>query len=81
MLVHKNVDKQSGIVRVAKVTAGFTLLPVGMALLVLPGPGLPVLAAGLMLLGDEYAWAAKARDGMTSITKRSVTWLQQRAFR
>jgi hypothetical protein len=34
-----------------------------------------------MLLADEYAWAAKARDGMTSLTKRSVAWLQQRAFR
>ena len=39
---------------------GGTLLLVGVALLVLPGPGLPVIAAGLALLATEFFWARRA---------------------
>jgi tellurite resistance protein TerC len=36
---------------------GATLLVVGLALTVLPGPGLPVIFVGLAILGNEFAWA------------------------
>lgn len=36
---------------------GGTLLLIGVALLVLPGPGLVVIAAGLGVLAIEFAWA------------------------
>ncbi|MGV8847656.1 PGPGW domain-containing protein [Tessaracoccus sp.] len=36
---------------------GFLLLLVGVAALVLPGPGLLFIAAGLALLSTQYAWA------------------------
>jgi hypothetical protein len=75
------VEKPHQIVRVAKVTAGFVLLPVGVAMLVLPGPGLPVVAASLILLEDEFTWAGKAREGMTDLGKRGVDWLKQKALR
>jgi hypothetical protein len=45
--------------RIARVVGGWTLLGVGGALLVLPGPGLLVIAAGLALLATEYEWAAR----------------------
>jgi hypothetical protein len=45
--------------RIARVTGGWALLAVGAALLVLPGPGLLVIAAGLALLATEYTWAAR----------------------
>lgn len=45
--------------RIARIVGGWALLAVGAALLVLPGPGLLVLAAGLALLATEYAWAAR----------------------
>jgi hypothetical protein len=45
--------------RLARLVGGWTLLAVGAALLVLPGPGLLVLAAGLALLATEYVWAAR----------------------
>jgi hypothetical protein len=45
--------------RIARVIGGWALLAVGAALLVLPGPGLLVIAGGLALLATEYAWAAR----------------------
>ena len=75
------VDKPKHFVRYAKITAGFALLPVGAALLVLPGPGLPVLACSLMLLEDEYSWAGSAREGLTQGARRGANWLQTKALR
>lgn len=58
--------------------AGFTVLAIGIALLVLPGPGIVVLIIGLAILATEYEiariWLKKARqkyqDGKKFITKR-----------
>lgn len=74
------MEKRSQIVRVAKVTIGFALLPVGVVMFVLPGPGLPVVAAGLILLEGEFVWAGKARVGMTDLGKRGLGWLKQKAL-
>ena len=41
---------------------GFTVLLFGLALLVLPGPGIPTLLIGLSLLAAEYEWARKNLD-------------------
>ncbi|PJC45027.1 hypothetical protein CO038_00705 [Candidatus Pacearchaeota archaeon CG_4_9_14_0_2_um_filter_39_13] len=38
---------------------GVTLLIVGVALLVLPGPGILVIFIGLVVLAGEYVWAKK----------------------
>lgn len=43
--------------RVAIEISGFLLVLVGLAALVLPGPGLLFIAAGLALLSTQYAWA------------------------
>ncbi len=42
---------------VMALTVGGTLVAVGIALLVLPGPGLLLIAVGLALLATEFAWA------------------------
>jgi hypothetical protein len=39
---------------------GGVVVGAGVAMLVLPGPGLVTIALGLGLLGREYAWAARA---------------------
>ena len=57
-------------VRAVIVAGGFLLLAVGAALMVLPGPGIPVAAAGLGLLALEFTWARRLRD-----------WLLARAAR
>ena len=38
-------------------TVGFTFLIVGLILLVLPGPGIPLILIGLAILASEFAWA------------------------
>jgi tellurite resistance protein TerC len=43
--------------RIAVSVVGFTVLATGVAMLVLPGPGMVVIPAGLAILGLEYAWA------------------------
>ncbi len=52
--------------RIAITIAGFTVLIAGVAMLVLPGPGLLVIIAGLAILATEYVWAqrllAKAKE-------------------
>jgi len=49
--------ERSRIVRVAVVVAGFVVVLAGLAMIVLPGPGLPVLAVGLAVLALEFVWA------------------------
>lgn len=39
---------------------GGALVLAGLAMLVLPGPGILVVALGFAVLGTEYAWAAAA---------------------
>ena len=43
--------------RYAVTIAGFGVLAVGAALLVLPGPGLLLIVVGLAILATEYVWA------------------------
>lgn len=41
---------------------GWVLVVVGIALLVLPGPGMLALVAGIALLAQHYSWARRAFD-------------------
>ena len=38
-------------------TVGITLLVLGIVFLVLPGPGIPLIIAGLAILATEFTWA------------------------
>lgn len=38
---------------------GFTILLIGAAMLILPGPGIVVIIAGLMILAGQYLWARR----------------------
>ncbi|HET7312671.1 MAG TPA: PGPGW domain-containing protein [Mycobacteriales bacterium] len=54
------VRSQARVARRAVVTlAGVVLLAVGAVLLIAPGPGLIVVALGLLVLGTEYEWARR----------------------
>ncbi len=41
---------------------GGLLVVVGVVLLVLPGPGIPLIIVGLAVLGAEFAWARRTLD-------------------
>jgi uncharacterized protein (TIGR02611 family) len=45
--------------RLVFAVAGFTVLVAGLAMLVLPGPGLLVIVIGLTILALEFAWAER----------------------
>ena len=45
--------------RVIKVIFGFILIIAGIAMLVLPGPGLLTIFIGLVFLASEFTWAKK----------------------
>jgi tellurite resistance protein TerC len=55
--------------RIVITIVGGTILLIGIAMLVLPGPGLLVIPVGLGILGIEFAWArvwlakVKAKSG------------------
>jgi hypothetical protein len=48
--------------RIAVTVVGAALVAGGLAMLVLPGPGILVVALGFGVLGTEYAWAATALE-------------------
>lgn len=49
---------------------GGTILLIGVALLVLPGPGLLTMAAGLTILGVEFACARRYADAIKLRTRQ-----------
>jgi uncharacterized protein (TIGR02611 family) len=53
--------------------AGGSLIALGLILIPLPGPGIPVVIAGVALLAQEFAWAAAVRDYGSSLWARVRT--------
>ena len=45
--------------RVIKIVMGFTVLLLGLIMLVTPGPGIVTIILGLAILGTEFVWAKK----------------------
>ena len=45
--------------RIAVSIVGFTVLAIGIAMIVLPGPAFVVIPVGLGILGLEFAWARR----------------------
>lgn len=48
--------------RVAVTVVGAALVTVGLVLLILPGPGLLLVLAGLVVLATEYPWARRCTE-------------------
>lgn len=66
---------------------GGTVVLVGIALLVLPGPGLLIVAAGIAILATEFLWARRAlrnaKGAVAKARRRSGirAWLRARKRR
>lgn len=66
--------------RLATAVVGGLLTAVGVVLLVLPGPGFVLIAAGLSVLAREFSWAArpldyakqKAREGLDHVSRSTL---------
>ena len=48
--------------RIIKIGAGFVMILTGIAMLVLPGPGIVAIGLGLALLAGEFVWARRLLD-------------------
>ena len=48
--------------RLFKIVGGFTLLLLGLIMLITPGPGWLTIGLGLALLGAEFVWARRLLD-------------------
>ena len=55
--------------RIAIAIVGFTVLIIGIAMIVLPGPAFIVIPVGLGILGLEFAWA---RHWLHKVKERST---------
>ena len=71
--------------RVAVTLVGAAVVVAGLAMLVLPGPGIVVVVLGFAILGTEYAWAQaglertkKAADSAGKKTKQGARVLKQK---
>ena len=60
----------AGARRVTITVVGGLLLGVGIVLLVIPGPGLLLIAAGLAVLATEYAWARRLLNAVKARLRR-----------
>ena len=53
--------------------AGLGVLGAGLAMIVLPGPGVIVIILGLAILATEFAWAERALDRTTAKAATAAT--------
>ena len=59
--------------RIIVAVVGGTVLALGIALIVLPGPAFIVIPAGLAILAIEFAWARRwLRSARAILTRRST---------
>jgi tellurite resistance protein TerC len=64
--------------RLIKIVFAFTLLIVGVAMLVLPGPGLLVIGAALAILSGEFVWAKRLLERLKAGAHRAQEAVSKR---
>jgi tellurite resistance protein TerC len=71
-ICHKAVEHpdMNHVRRVVISVVGFTVLLLGVALVVLPGPAILVIPAGLAILAGEFVWARRLYKKMQDLTKK-----------
>ena len=74
----------SNLKRLLVFSVGVVILGAGLAMLVLPGPGVVVVVLGLLVLATEFAWAERALDrtkaGAADATTKLLTSASRRAL-
>ena len=63
--------------RIAVTVVGGVFVLGGLAMLVLPGPGIVVVAIGFAILGTEYVWAAVALEHTKRVATRAGEYAKQ----
>jgi len=71
----------NGARRVAVLVGGSVLLVVGLVMLVLPGPGIALIFAGLAVLGTQLPWARRIHEWMHARFRSALAMLRARGRR
>ena len=58
--------------RIAVLAIGIPVSLIGIVLLVVPGPGTPVLVAGLAILAIEFQWAQRHMDRLKALARKAL---------
>jgi uncharacterized protein (TIGR02611 family) len=66
--------------RIVVLVIGVTVIMIGVALLVLPGPAFIVIPIGLAILATEYAWARRWLRFMKESAEKGADKLNIRSF-
>lgn len=61
--------------RIAVTVVGASVVLIGVAMLVLPGPALVVIPIGLAILGVEFAWARRWLENIKAGTEKGLNSL------
>jgi len=77
-LSHRAKRVAYGTRRMLVIAAGFVVLGAGLTMLVLPGPGILVVAAGLVILATELDWAGRLLDRVRDRAATATAQLQSR---
>src|SRR5215831_17116239 len=77
-LSHRKLDNVKVVRRVIVSVVGATVVLIGIALLVLPGPAFVVIPVGLAILATEYAWARRWLRKIRRIAKDVVSSTHRR---
>jgi len=67
--------------RIVIAVIGSTVVLLGIAMLVLPGPGLLTIVGGLAILGLEFAFAKRWLERIKSTTRKAVDEAKRRVRR
>jgi len=67
--------------RIALTVIGATVVLLGIAMLVLPGPGLLTIVGGLAILSLEFAFARRWLDRIKRTTRKAVNEVKRRVRR
>lgn len=67
--------------KVVVAVIGGTLLLLGVAMIVLPGPAVVLIPAGLAVLATEFLWARRALRKCKGVARRARRGLRWRWFR
>ena len=66
--------------RIVISVVGMTVLLIGVAMIVLPGPAVVVIPVGLAILATEYAWARRWLRFAREAAEKGVDKLNLRSF-
>ena len=64
--------------RLIKIVFAFTMLLAGVAMLVLPGPGLLVIVGALAILSGEFVWARRLLERLKASARRAQEAVSRR---